>query len=570
MRSLGKLGKTLSNCGRIKDSVSFLRIESGTYRWFSSSHLGDFKLRIAVVGGGVGGLSTALHLAPLVDSNIVQGPIDIYESSNLISAASAHNSSHTNEHDEGHRSKHDIDSSVGREVGVGIWSTALTEFCKYQGSRPSHDHTMNELESNGVWLSDVGYRTPDGSWLARSKLAPFSSDRDDAALIFVKEKILLQTLREAVNMEKGDRSGNSTADDNSGIVDNIQMLVGKEVKAVKQVFSLRDRLNLTTTEKCAAGSLGRLVFADGTESKSAYHLIIDACGTYSNLRKRYSAHLPINANLAEIERDIEDRNYLVFRGNSPLNIDVSFQTWGEGKCMRFATVPVPLSDGKVGNVWFATTSDSRLMKRDMTSEERKKILLDMFADWHEPVTDIIESTPQSDILMDPAKAHKFCASALGEIIDEEEKNDVSLDDKNVPPLLCFIGDADMTVDPVLAQGFTIAMEDAAHVAGCVSRSFPTTTLPGNVNPLLRLRQELIARHENKKTRLQSLLRATMVVQTLAQPPCTNMFGKLFKVEAPRFFAKYIMPGFMKDVIFHWIMRYSLGLIGTNLGGKKLK
>ena len=60
----------------------------------------------------------------------------------------------------------------------------------------------------------------------------------------MKEKILLQTLRKAVNLEKGDRSGDSTADDNSGIVDNIQMLVGKEVKVVKQVFSLRDRLNL--------------------------------------------------------------------------------------------------------------------------------------------------------------------------------------------------------------------------------------------------------------------------------------------------------------------------------------
>ena len=55
--------------------------------------------------------------------------------------------------------------------------------------------------------------------------------------------------------------------------------------------------------------------------------------------------------------------------------------------------------------------------------------------------------------MDAAKAHTFCASALGEMHDDEEKNDVSLDDNNVPPLLCFIGDdgSDACFSPPLAS-----------------------------------------------------------------------------------------------------------------------
>eukprot|EP00957_Ditylum_brightwellii_P087110 6629930-Ditylum_brightwellii.AAC.1 len=37
-------------------------------------------MRIAIVGGGAAGLSTALHLAPLVSKGIIEGPVDLYES----------------------------------------------------------------------------------------------------------------------------------------------------------------------------------------------------------------------------------------------------------------------------------------------------------------------------------------------------------------------------------------------------------------------------------------------------------------------------------------------------------
>ena len=38
------------------------------------------QLRIAIVGGGASGMTAALHLAPLVAAGLIQGPIDVYES----------------------------------------------------------------------------------------------------------------------------------------------------------------------------------------------------------------------------------------------------------------------------------------------------------------------------------------------------------------------------------------------------------------------------------------------------------------------------------------------------------
>ena len=36
-------------------------------------------MRVAVVGGGGVGLATALHLAPLIKSGLIGGPIDVYD-----------------------------------------------------------------------------------------------------------------------------------------------------------------------------------------------------------------------------------------------------------------------------------------------------------------------------------------------------------------------------------------------------------------------------------------------------------------------------------------------------------
>eukprot|EP00980_Cylindrotheca_fusiformis_P017742 scaffold5586_cov64-Cylindrotheca_fusiformis.AAC.1 len=97
-------------------------------------------MRIAIVGGGAAGLSSALHLAPLVAQGHIEGPIDIYESGN----------------------------TENREIGVGIWSTALDPFRK--SKEESHQLVIDEMTRCGSYVGDVGYRTPKGRWLAQSRL----------------------------------------------------------------------------------------------------------------------------------------------------------------------------------------------------------------------------------------------------------------------------------------------------------------------------------------------------------------------------------------------------------------
>jgi len=126
------------------------------------------------------------------------------------------------------------------------------------------------------------------------------------------------------------------------------------------------------------------------------------------------------------------------------------------------------------------------------------------------------------------------------------------------PLMCFIGDADMTVDPVLAQGITIAMEDSAEVARCVERSYGAAAAPGthHEHPFDALRHELIRRYEKKGQRLICLLRATELVQTLAQPS-GEFLGIVARSMRP--LMKYGAPDFVKKRVFDWMMKYSLGL-----------
>ena len=95
-------------------------------------------MRVAIVGGGAAGLSTALHLAPLVSQGYISGPIDVFEA----------------------------DSRRGRDVGVGIWSTALDPF--ENSDHDSHQLVYNDMVRHGTYIRGVGYRTPKGHWLAKS------------------------------------------------------------------------------------------------------------------------------------------------------------------------------------------------------------------------------------------------------------------------------------------------------------------------------------------------------------------------------------------------------------------
>ena len=256
------------------------------------------KLRVAIVGGGVAGLSTALHLAPLASAGLISSPIHIYESAteedpfhdknyNKASSTSTNNNNSNN-----NSNNNDIYSGSGchgRDVGVGIWSSAVSPFTQYN-HRQSHSQFLNHIQEKGRWVNQVGYRTPDGSWLAQSNLSCGPSavpnegdgagdDNDDGddnnntdtdpALLFLKERDLLKALRDAVACE-------------TELYQTIQTHYankeGCQNGTVEGVLAHYDRYG---DELGASVGLGRLVFGSGSMSKDMYHMIVDASGTVS-------------------------------------------------------------------------------------------------------------------------------------------------------------------------------------------------------------------------------------------------------------------------------------------------
>jgi Fe-S cluster assembly iron-binding protein IscA len=151
-------------------SLSAAAVSSSTriFRRHTSTKSSKERLRVAVVGGGAAGLAAALHLAPLVTQGLIGGPIDIYDSEERPS---------------------------NREIGIGIWSTALD--CFQKDSIDSHQLVYNDMIKHGTFVQEVGYRSPNGSWLAESSLKGDSIPD----LIFLREKDMLASLRKAVHLE---------------------------------------------------------------------------------------------------------------------------------------------------------------------------------------------------------------------------------------------------------------------------------------------------------------------------------------------------------------------------------
>ena len=614
------------------------------------------QLRIAVVGGGAAGMTAALHLSPLVSAGLVQ-TVDIYESTqtqkNKADLTQHRDSGHEDDSAPG-KQLYPGSGALGRNIGVGIWSTAWWPFLKSlqqgiastndiskQKNRQSFKTLLQDLESCGSYTSDVGYRTPNGSWLVKSELNshPFGindllnndnkeessksleEDIDNPALLFVRERDLLSCLRNAIKIEQ--RLG--TVKYHSGI----------RVNGI-------DNIN---------GELGSLVLqhTDDIENESLswispqYHLIIAADGLYSSLRSRFAGHNSAHVtagmtlgdpqNMIESEWDhtkgqreatqIEDREYVVFRGNAPkLESDEedgsgSFQTWGEKRNMRFAAVPfnhetedldddeddISNSGGHYSKtqsfkskqqdeeVWFATMSDPSFVHKanaaatSHDAEERKQMLLEAFGKWHKPISTLISNTPADEIMYEIAIAHRHNTAPVFDLArimefellqdkmakakdDGKDLKNINTDDIKMNgqgPTLVFIGDAQMAIDPVLAQGFTMAMEAGASLAKSIETTLTQAPADGasssssgthQYQPEL-LQQKLLQRHYSRERRLLQLLRSTELVQRLAQP---SGFGATI---ATWFIRPVVMlcPEIIKKKVFDYMLRYSLGLTG---------
>jgi len=164
-------------------------------------------LRVAIVGGGAAGMTTALHLSPLVAAGLIQGPIDVYEANNVKTSNKFRTSGHTiattttsmmtgsTTTTEGGKQFYSGSGAIGRHIGVGIWSTAWWPFLRSlekglsssssaagtssstvanivqnQKNRQSFKTLLKDLEACGSYVKDVGYRSPNGTWLVKSQL----------------------------------------------------------------------------------------------------------------------------------------------------------------------------------------------------------------------------------------------------------------------------------------------------------------------------------------------------------------------------------------------------------------
>jgi len=504
------------------------------------STIGGERMRIAICGGGAAGLSTALHLAELVDRGLVAGPIDVFDA-NL--------------------------SSTPRAVGVGLWSTAILPF---QNSwRASHQLVWEDLMHHGKWVKDVGYRTPYGTWLAVSQLPTEVSAMKDSmpALLFLREQDMLHSLRKAVHLE--------------------------EMKGTIQIHQGKQSTVTGIDEYFVPPFSAKLKLRNGTCTERDYHLIVAADGMNSVLRQRYGGHRILRrligttalgspfdakqeryegpANEASWEEQeqteanaIEDRGYTVFRGNADISSQdagmdgISFQTWGEGNSMRFATVPLSYPGGPSGRgeqqVWFITTSE-----KNVTNETdpmvRKEKLLKAFDKWHDPIQTLIEATPATEILVERAMAHRHSVGPvlnLNRVLRQVYKT--SPPSSGPGPAVVFIGDSFMTVDPILAQGFTMAMEGSAALAPSVEASILQFQDTGLAFDPYELRNQLQQRHDERNGRLLHLLQATEIVQALGQPQ-GGLVGSL-----SRYVVRPLMqlaPDFIKRPIFNAMLTYSL-------------
>jgi 2-polyprenyl-6-methoxyphenol hydroxylase-like FAD-dependent oxidoreductase len=525
----------------VSPSVFFSSQQQPFPRFSSSTKSSKERLRVAVVGGGAAGLSTALHLAPMVTQGLISGPIDVYESEERPS---------------------------NRDIGVGIWSTALESFQK--DTLDSHQLAYDDMIRRGTFVREVGYRTPKGDWLAESSLVGEALPH----LLFLRETDMLAALRKAVHLEV-----------NRG---NVVMHSGSHY----QVHSLMED---ATTEPWSAPLM---ILPDGPDkpplsTERDYHVIVAADGMNSVLRRLYGGfniqsriltgmYAIDDARGVTTAREewaisnqadatgIQDRNYNVFRGNAPVSqdqvqgLEKSFQTWGEGRNMRFATVPLiyPGVDGRreERHVWFITIDDDTISSEKDVSK-RKDLLLEAFQDWHDPIGQLVKATPPHEIVMERALAHRHSQQPIVDYYGLINK----VHQKAIPavgygPVIQFVGDAFLTVDPILAQGFTVGMEGAATFASALASCLDVDSLnPGSnlaFDPSL-LRKEIMSRHDMRLHRLICLLRITELVQALGQPITGTAAGMISR-DVVRPMMK-LTPNFIKTPFFNAVLQYSLGL-----------
>mmetsp|Transcript_10918 Transcript_10918/g.16295 ORF Transcript_10918/g.16295 Transcript_10918/m.16295 type:complete len:462 (-) Transcript_10918:172-1557(-) len=268
---------------------------------------------------------------------------------------------------------------------------------------------VENLEKKGRYMAKAGYRDIMGRWLAHSSHSLGQSIREKPSSLFILESDLLEQLRSI--------TGEPTFE--------------KEVSHIEEIESEKYMIH------CAKNSKNSLT----SGNNSVYDLVIMALGSREAI--------------GTDEKDMVNyRGYSVYRGltkkgalslQAETNTPDSFQTWAKGR--RFATVPL-----RDSWVWYCTIPSRVKLYPGETSkisEDHFEELKQSFSAWHDPIPQLLAATNVKSVTVESAMAHSDIPRAVsGRII--------------------YLGDVGCTLDPILAQGGGVAIEQAAALTSSLS------------------------------------------------------------------------------------------------------
>ncbi|CAM9440378.1 unnamed protein product [Ascophyllum nodosum] len=327
-------------------------------------------------------------------------------------------------------------------------------------------------------MREAGYRDTVGNWLARPSrpLEKFDeiggvlssgqggtgrrarANGSGASVLFVRESKLMEALRSTL-------SGN--AEIIEATVEGLRWEEGRGGGSgvAAHLSPPSPKPSASTLE--GVGS----EFKPGFRWTGAFDLVVGADGADSFVRR-----VTVGGGGDDGDATPERRGYVVYRGvcaGSAVGCEgreggaqeqwgsESFQTWGPG--LRFASVPLAGDE----RMWFATVADGVFPAGNTPpAVSIKPFLLETFGAWHEPISNLLRSTRDEDILCEDARA--MSARGLRLVASSRYADSPSVErgerGQQWRSSVVLVGDAAHMLDPVLAQGAGVALEDAFLLA----------------------------------------------------------------------------------------------------------
>ena len=454
--------------------------------------------RICVIGAGIGGLTSALSLV----RKSASCQVTLLEQS---------------------ASKVALLDQIPPYQHVGLWTPALcvlTELgilSKIQSGMSFVGESCYRSYRSGKVLAAPSIRLDDGFFnTSRSSSNNNLSPRCPPKLAFVAERALRSLLL-----------------DSCGNEERINMNFGTQVRVSSRSDHCHNdvRIHLDTEE---------------AHFFSQFDLIVAADGKRSTLRRLLS-----HTKYSSCDTLLTPRGYFVVRGFTPaingkrIANSVSFQTWGPGR--RFAVVPV-----SSGNMWYAAISDTfiDMIHNTVESHNLHKDMLSqlkyLYEGWHDPIDSLLYNAQWCGGHESAEAFQAPVQGGLSTIIN----NTTTV--KQCP--IAFIGDAAHTLDPILAQGAGVAVEDASHLTAALMEINVLCDNDVNSNDVLHA----VAKYDQgRSSRLQRL----HTVSNIAQ-----FFGHMESNVACdcRDILMSLTPSYLKSAVMNGMIQFALSG-RTNIG-----